>query len=294
MLDDTYQALVAAPIPGDAPTGRSIRYEEPFTTVETEIAKLDNPAAGEPDWKLVITLAKDVLGTHSKDLLVTAWAAYAALRLQRLPGLAIGLAGCRDLLTMHWQGSFPAVGRIKARRSALEWLGERAAATVLAGDASNPEGRAALDRCTGLLDELEKIASERFEGEDSGLGALRRTLRDLRSPASSAAGASGTSGAPAIAGGSSAAAGASPMTSASPTHAGQIANRGEAMDKLGEIADFFQRTEPHSPMGFLLARAVAWNSKSFQEVMLDLLRNREDAQRQVFDDLGLKLPPRTK
>ena len=45
-------------------------------------------------------------------------------------------------------------------------------------------------------------------------------------------------------------------------------------------------------MGFLLARAVAWNSKSFQEVMLDLLRNRDDAQRQVFDDLGLKLPPK--
>ena len=111
MLDDTYLALVASPIPGESTTGRSMRYDEPFTRLEAEVGKLDNPAAGEPDWKQVISLSREILGAYSKDVLVTAWAAYAALRVGRLSGLALGLAGCRDLLAIHWQGAFPAVTR---------------------------------------------------------------------------------------------------------------------------------------------------------------------------------------
>lgn len=287
MLDDAYLALVAAPIAGESPTGRSIRYDEPFTGLEMEVGKLDNPAAGEPDWKKIETTAREILGNHSKDLLVTAWAAYAALRQNRLPGLAVGLIGCRDLLNLHWQASFPVATRIKARRSALEWLGERAASVISPADAGSPEGQAALDRCLAVIDELEKLAAEKFEGEDSGLGSTRRALRDLRSPAP-AAGVQ-PAGAPVGAAGAT-----STDTQAgwAPAPAGPISNRTDAIAKLSEITDFFQRTEPHSPMGFLLARAVAWNSKSFQEVMLELLRNREDAQRQVFDDLGMKLPPK--
>lgn len=293
MLDDTYLALIAAPIPGDAPTGRNMRYDEPFTSIEAEVGKLDNPAAGEPDWKRIVTLSREVLSSHSKDLLAASWATYAGLRLTRLSGLAIGLAGCRELLTTYWTPLFPAVTRIKARRSSLEWLGERAATAVLPADVASPEGQAALDRCLAVLDDLDKIATERFEGEDSGLGALRRVLRDLRAPATGSLAAPG-----AMPAATSTGAATPPITGApafyAPVAAGPIASRAEAMAKLSEIADFFQRNEPHSPMGFLLARAVTWNSKSFQEVMLELLRNRDDAQRQVFDDLGLKLPPKAK
>lgn len=293
MLDDTYLALIAAPIPGDAPTGRNMRYDEPFTSIEAEVGKLDNPAAGEPDWKRIVTLSREVLSSHSKDLLAASWATYAGLRITRLSGLAIGLAGCRDLLTTYWTPLFPAVTRIKARRSSLEWLGERAAAAVLPADVASPEGQAALDRCLAVLDDLDKIATERFEGEDSGLGALRRVLRDLRAPATGSLAAPGAVPAATPAGAATAPTAGTPVYYA-PVAAGPIASRAEAMAKLSEIADFFQRNEPHSPMGFLLARAVTWNSKSFQEVMLELLRNRDDAQRQVFDDLGLKLPPKAK
>lgn len=293
MLDDTYLALVAAPIPGDAPTGRNMRYDEPFTSVEAEVGKLDNPAAGEPDWKRIVTLSKEVLSGHSKDVLAAAWVAYAGLRLTRLTGLAVGLAGCRDMLTTYWAPLFPAITRIKARRSALEWLGERAASAIVPTDAASPEGQAALDRCLAVLDDLDKIAAERFEGEDSGLGSLRRALRDLRAPPT---GVQAVPGAPPMAAqvGASSVAASGASAYYAPVAAGPIASRAEAMAKLSEIADFFQRNEPHSPMGFLLARAVTWNSKSFQEVMLELLRNRDDAQRQVFDDLGLKLPPKAK
>ncbi len=286
MLDDAFLALVATPIPGDAPGGRNVRYDEPYTSLEAELGRLDNPAGGEPDWKKAIDLAKAVLSGHSKDIMAVSWATYAGLRLTRLTGLAIGLAACRDLLMKFWDTSFPAATRVKARRNALEWLGERAGSVVTPADIASPQGKEALTRCLALIDELEKLARERFEGEDSGLLSLSRSLKDLSSRSAPAAApavaAAGAATAPAAAGAVMALA------------TGPVAGRQEAIDRLQEITDFFQRTEPHSPMGFLLARALAWNSKSFQDVMLELLRNKDDAQRQVFDDLGLKLPPKNR
>lgn len=296
MLDDAFLALVATPIPGDAPGGRNARYDEPFASMELEVAKLDNPAGGEPDWKKIEDAGKEVLRDHSKELLAAAWIAYAGLRSGRLGQLAVGLAGCRDLLKAFWDTGFPALPRVKARRNALEWLGERAAAAVTPQDVASPQGQEAASRCLAVIEEIEAIARERFEGEDSGLAAIRRLLKESTSRAAPAGAAAPP--APSAAGGvampSPVAADAGNGGGGAPqvivVQAGPPQTRQEAIDRLEQIADFFQRTEPHSPMGFLLARAVSWNSKTFQEVMLELLRNKDDAQRQVFDDLGLKKP----
>ena len=293
MLDDAFLALVATPIPGDAPGGRNARYDEPFAGMEMEIAKLDNPGGGEPDWKKIEDAGKEVLRDHSKELLAAAWIAYAGLRTGRLGQLAVGLAGCRDLLKTFWDTGFPALPRVKARRNALEWLGERAAAGVTPQDVASPQGQEAANRCLAVIEEIEAIARERFEGEDSGLTAVRRLLKESTSrnaPAASAAPAPVAAGAAPAAVDGGATGGGGGATQVIVVQAGPPQNRQEAIDRLEQIADFFQRTEPHSPMGFLLARAVSWNSKTFQEVMLELLRNKDDAQRQVFDDLGLKKP----
>lgn len=297
MLDDAFLALVATPVPGDSPGGRNARYDEPFASMELEVAKLDNPAGSEPDWKKIEDAGKEVLRDHSKEVLAAAWIAYAGLRSGRLGQLAVGLAGCRDLLKTFWDTGFPALPRIKARRNALEWLGERAAAAVTPQDVASPQGQEAANRCLAVIEEIEAIARERFEGEDSGLSAIRRLLKESTSRNAPAAGAP-PAPAPAAAGGvvlpqsmvgeTVNAGGGAPQVIV--VQAGPPQNRQEAIDRLEQIADFFQRTEPHSPMGFLLARAVSWNSKTFQEVMLELLRNKDDAQRQVFDDLGLKKP----
>ena len=298
MLDDAFLALVATPIPGDAPGGRNARYDEPFASMELEVAKLDNPAGSEPDWKKIEDAGKEVLRDHSKEVLAAAWIAYAGLRSGRLGQLAVGLAGCRDLLKAFWDTGFPALPRVKARRNALEWLGERAAAAITPQDVASPQGQEAAGRCLAVIEEIETIARERFEGEDSGLSAVRRLLKESTSRNAPTGGAAPATPAPAAAGGAVMAASAPAEGGNAGAGAPQVIvvqagppqNRQEAIDRLEQIADFFQRTEPHSPMGFLLARAVSWNSKTFQEVMLELLRNKDDAQRQVFDDLGLKKP----
>jgi type VI secretion system protein ImpA len=192
------------------------------------------------------------------------------------------LAACHALLTTWWDKGFPALPRVKPRRNALEWLGERAAAALTPADAASPQGQAAQATCLSLIEQLEQVAQARFEGEDSGLSSLRRALRELGGRVAPAA--------TPVAGAPVASAGTDVPVVAPLLGGGPITTRQEAIDRLVEITEFFKRTEPHSPLGFLLARAQAWNSKSFEDVMLELLRNREDAQRQVFDDLGLKLP----
>jgi type VI secretion system protein VasJ len=292
MLDDAFLALVAAPIPGAAPGGTNVRYDEPYTLLEMEMSKLENPAGGEPDWKRAIELAKSVLGSHSKDILACVWATYAGQRVGRLQGLAIGLNACRELLTTWWDAGFPALPRVKARRNALEWLGERAAAAITPQDVASPQGQETLGRCLTALDALDQLASARFEGEDSGLSAIRRALRDLQGRGAGAAVAAAPTATGAAPQGAIAA--GAPAAVFQPQVNGQITCRADAMARLSEITEYFRQAEPHSPMGYLLARALAWNSKSFEEVMLELLRNREDAQRQVFDDLGMKLPPKNR
>ncbi|SPK75121.1 conserved protein of unknown function (plasmid) [Cupriavidus taiwanensis] len=45
---------------------------------------------------------------------------------------------------------------------------------------------------------------------------------------------------------------------AADTHSGPIRTRAQALAQLREVADFFRRTEPHSPVAYLAARAAKW------------------------------------
>jgi type VI secretion system protein ImpA len=53
----------------------------------------------------------------------------------------------------------------------------------------------------------------------------------------------------------------------------RVRTRAEAYQLLAEIADFLVRTEPHSPVPYLVSRAVAWGSMPLQELLGELVRN---------------------
>lgn len=46
--------------------------------------------------------------------------------------------------------------------------------------------------------------------------------------------------------------------SATATHSGPVQSRDQALQQLREVADFFRRTEPHSPVAYLAAKAASW------------------------------------
>ncbi|MFO0762728.1 MAG: type VI secretion system protein TssA [Byssovorax sp.] len=64
---------------------------------------------------------------------------------------------------------------------------------------------------------------------------------------------------------------------ASPTGpTGPIKNRAEAYRKLSEAADFLLRTEPHSPVPYLVKRAISWGNMSLGELLYEFVGSPDD------------------
>lgn len=67
-------------------------------------------------------------------------------------------------------------------------------------------------------------------------------------------------------------------TSAAPvTHnsaAGPLATREQAFKQLLEISEFFRKREPHSPISYVLEKAVKWGNMSLSELMQELISDR--------------------
>ena len=52
---------------------------------------------------------------------------------------------------------------------------------------------------------------------------------------------------------------------------GPIKTRAEALKQLGYISQFFRRTEPHSPLSYIIEKAVRWGDMSLGELMKELI-----------------------
>lgn len=67
----------------------------------------------------------------------------------------------------------------------------------------------------------------------------------------------------------------------------QIKSREEAFHLLAEIAEYLLEIEPHSPVPFLVKRAVNWGSMSLGELLTELLKDGQNLQ-QVYTLLGIQ------
>ena len=54
---------------------------------------------------------------------------------------------------------------------------------------------------------------------------------------------------------------------------GAIASRKDALRRLGEIAAFFQKTEPHSPVSYLVQRAVKWGNMGLETWLQEVIKD---------------------
>jgi type VI secretion system protein ImpA len=69
---------------------------------------------------------------------------------------------------------------------------------------------------------------------------------------------------------------ASPPRAEAPAASGPIKNRAEAYLRLSEAADYLLRTEPHSPVPYLIKRAVGWGNMSLAELLMELVGTPDD------------------
>ena len=64
---------------------------------------------------------------------------------------------------------------------------------------------------------------------------------------------------------------------------GPIASREDAFKQLTEIAEFFRKTEPHSPVSYVLQKAVKWGNMPLGELISELIP--DSSSREHFSEL---------
>jgi type VI secretion system protein ImpA len=88
-------------------------------------------------------------------------------------------------------------------------------------------------------------------------------------------------------GGDAAAAEAGAEAGVAGATAGPLGSRAAAVAKLGEVAEWFRRAEPHSPVSYLIERAVRWANMPFDELVRDYIKD-PNVQGQIWETLGIK------
>ncbi len=67
--------------------------------------------------------------------------------------------------------------------------------------------------------------------------------------------------------------------------AGAIQNRKDALKRLAELAEYFRKTEPHSPLSYLIQRAVKWGEMPLESWLQDVIKD-ESVLFQLRQTLG--------
>jgi type VI secretion system protein ImpA len=76
---------------------------------------------------------------------------------------------------------------------------------------------------------------------------------------------------------------------AAPAPPGEARTRDEALQMLLKVAEFFRRTEPHTPVSYALEQAVRWGRMSLPELLTDLIQD-EGARQALFHRVGIRPP----
>ncbi len=124
---------------------------------------------------------------------------------------------------------------------------------------------------------LDRVMDERFGRQTPGLGELKVALEEVRrvvdgilkekralEPDPSAPGAADAEEAGDVPAGAV-------YRAAGP--AGPLRSRGEALARLGEVAEFFRQTEPHSPVSYLVQRAISWGQMPLETWLADVIKD---------------------
>jgi type VI secretion system protein ImpA len=139
---------------------------------------------------------------------------------------------------------------------------------------------------------LDRAADEKFGRQAPSLLDVRKSLEDCRTlvegitkrkrelepdPAPAAAGQASD-------GGATEDLGYAPTPGSVPL---EPRDRADALRRLAAVASFFRRTEPHSPVSYLVQRAVQWGQMPLEQWLRDVIAD-ESVLARVRETLGLK------
>jgi type VI secretion system protein ImpA len=152
---------------------------------------------------------------------------------------------------------------------------------------------ALLGECWAEFVALDQLIDAKYERQSPGLSALKKSLDEVRSLIDKTvkekrllepdpAGV----GAPAPARSDAAPTGPAQGGFAVAVRGGPIRSRQEALAWLVEAASYFRRTEPHSPVSYLVQRAVKWGQMPLESWLQDVIKN-DGVLDELRETLGL-------
>jgi type VI secretion system protein ImpA len=125
------------------------------------------------------------------------------------------------------------------------------------------------DHCANAIEELERVVDERLGRDGPGLTAAKAAMSALERDIVASARAAGAG--QEEPGDVSAAMGA---TGAQPAPiGGAVQSRAQALAQLRAIAEFFRRTEPHSPVAYLADKAAEWGAQPLHEWLRSVIKD---------------------
>lgn len=200
----------------------------------------------EADWDFVANRCAGMIESRSKDLRLAVWLAEAETRTRGLRGLGDGCAVLAGLCEHYWDSLYPQAddGDFDQRVGNLHWL--LALIPKLAREI--PETRLAdAEYCLAMLSGLERVVDTQLGADGPGFSAARDAVQSVvRSLTPADCIAAFTSS------------GETPPGTVTIAPGGTPQNRAQALLQLRLVAEFFRRTEPHSPVAYLADKAASW------------------------------------
>lgn len=173
-------AIGTSVISEDAPCGINAKYEPTFEALEAELAKQESLSAETVDWKEVQALATDLLQNTTKDFLVASYLTHALTVNEGYPGLLVGLTILQSFAENHWQETFPPVKRLRARKTAIEWLVEKSNQHV---EQTPPTDNELIVELAKTIKNLDYDLSDKMGEQAPNMADLNRTFKRLKQSA---------------------------------------------------------------------------------------------------------------
>lgn len=249
----------------------------------------------EADWKFVARQCAHLIEKRSKDLQLAVWLAEAGVKTGGVRGLADSLALIAALCERYWDGVYPLPDEDghERRIGNLAWVAARIAPWLRAvpltegsqaysltdfdvARARGGDELAKLDTarqrgargfyqgllrdcglCKAAIDRLEHSVDARLAVDGPSFSAARSGLESVLMFVQPLAGEDeARPEAPAPAAPDTAA-----PAPAQAVAAGPLQTRVQALAQLRAVAEFFRRTEPHSPVAYLAEKAAHWGEQ---------------------------------
>jgi len=226
------------------------------------------------DWPLVANRCAELLRSRSKDLRLAVWLAEARAHTHGMRGLGDGLLLLAGLCERFWEHvhPLPEGGEHELRSGSLAWLLGRTAALLQDLPSSGDAEQCLQDarHCLAALEQLQLAVDARLGADGPAFGPAREAV--LRAVAQAARMASPETAPPSAEAGGRAARpegpGAAAVVATGAAARGQPAmpdTREHALAQLRLVAEFFRRTEPHSPVAYLAEKAAKWGELPLHE-----------------------------